>query len=631
MPNLHPFKSMRTGILTALERHAMSPILRFLIALLILTPAIRSQTFGPNIRINDDPAGSNQRAPVLRIGPDGILYAAWIDYRSNSGGDIYFSKSSDGGKTFSRNVPVSTGGSVNANFQRTAYFAADSRGGLHFVWLETRIGNQPDIYYARSTDGGAAFSAPISLSADSSKYAQDFPSIAIDGADNIYVCFLDSREVQSGRSTNVQLYFTRSTDGGSTFSTPVRISNMPFGEGGTCECCRTDIAATRDGHLYAAFRSNINNRRDIFIARSRDKGASFDSAIPVPSESWYIGACPVTGPSIALDSEENAHVAWIDARASAGGSSYVYYGMLPAGAWACLPDMRLSDAQRSGNYPDIKITPDGMILCAYQESRTDPMDLFYLVSTNGGNTFSRSRKLTDETVSTRQEFVSCAVDRNGVRYAVWQDARRDAGDIYFSKDTTALIPEAPGTVRIVAPADGSTISAFSSFVWRKPANLGKALRVKYELAWQKSGEQPVTLTTFDTTAFPLLLPGSYVWHVQARTLAGSSAGADTARFTLGAPAVVTEKGADPSKPTLEIFPNPLRSGGEIRFGMPRSGSVHISILDLLGREARVITSGYFSAGFHSMRFDRGALAEGLYFYRMRTQEGMVFLRVILRR
>ena len=72
---------------------------------------------------------------------------------------------------------------------------------------------------------------------------------------SLYVAWLDGRH---GKST---AYVTRSVDGGRTWSPNVRV-----GAGEACPCCRTSIAAARDGTVYLAWRAVLpGNVRDIVV------------------------------------------------------------------------------------------------------------------------------------------------------------------------------------------------------------------------------------------------------------------------------------------------------------------------------------------------------------------------------
>lgn len=587
------------------------------------------QSFTTNIRVNDDAAGKAQLAPRIKVAPDRTLYVSWIDLRTNQNGDIYLCKSTDRGKSFSKNSIVYQGGKVNANYQRGANFVIDRMGNLHFVWGENKIDAQPDIFYSRSTDGGATFSPPISVSGDSSKYAQDFPSIAVDSTGNVYICFLDSRETQQGLSANVQLYFTKSTDGGNTFSQPIRATKMPTKIGGTCECCATNMAVTANGHVYIAFRTNINNRRDIFLTKSIDGGDTFLTAIPVASEQWIINACPVTGPSLALDREETAHVVWRDSRPSSNGKDYIYYATLRAGDSVCSKDMKISDTQRRSNYADISITSQGHLFVAYQDDRNDGADVFFTYSVDGGNTFSPGKKLSDEQSATRQEFVASATDSEGTRYAVWQDARRDNGDIVFARDTSSLSSALPGAVTLLTPANNAAISTFGNFVWSSPANLGSALHVRYDLMYQRDSDAGIYVRDITKTSHSTSLqPGRYRWTVKATSLIGSSDWVSYNTFTLAPQTSVEERSAPTSAlALLQSLPNPLHHGERVTFrfilpassdGVRTQGRVSLKMYDFLGREVRTVFDGTAQTGVHSISIEDVRYPSGVYYYRLVT-------------
>src|SRR5688500_11782636 len=75
-----------------------------LLSLLLLLPfsaTVVAQTFDEPMRINTDHEnGVEQGGPILRVGNDGKIYIAWVDFRDNSGGDLYLRVSDNGGETF---------------------------------------------------------------------------------------------------------------------------------------------------------------------------------------------------------------------------------------------------------------------------------------------------------------------------------------------------------------------------------------------------------------------------------------------------------------------------------------------------------------------------------------------------
>jgi hypothetical protein len=599
--------------------------------LLLCTQALHAQSFGSNLRINDDAAGATQASPQIRVDRSGTIYVAWTDFRGGSKGDIYLSRSTDGGTTFSKNIPVYTGGTAPSAMQRGVQFVVDSKGAIHMVWMENKGGY--DIFYTRSSDG-QTFTTPVPLSQDSSKHNQDFPSIALDSSDNIYVAWVDDREAANGISQNHQIYFTRSTDGGQSFSEPIRASNMPERTGGSCECCNTSIAVSPDRHVYISFRSNINDRRDIFIARSLDGGTTFDTAILAASEEWILPACPMSGSSIALDREETAHVVWQDSRKSSGSRNYIYYTTLRFGDDACAPDMRISDSPKC-TFPSLGITPDGAILCVYQDSRVDASDVDYAYSLDGGNSFGGGTRLTDETNSSRQDLAICAIGKDGSRYAVWQDSRRDAGDIYFSKDSSPLSLVRPDAVRLTVPENNAILTDFDSFSWSAPANLASVRNVVYDLTYRSEGTT-VTIPNVRITGYPAALaPGDYTWHVTARTIAGSSQPSDTFAFRLGASSSVVVS-PEPAPELAQNVPNPVGIGGRtvIGFTLPEaaspSGSFTLTLYDALGRQIARLFNGGDRPGSHQVTFDAAGIPAGIYHYELTGSGRRVVRQMVVR-
>ena len=393
-----------------------------------------SQNFSVPIQVNNDASGSAERSPIMKTDRDDNIYISWIKANTGGSGDIYFTHSTDNGITFAAPIRITQGANVNSNFQRAAQFVLDTKNNIHMVWMENRINNQPDVWFIKSTDKGLSWSQPKNIvdSDDSSKYAQDFCSIAVDSTDNLYVSFLDARESQRKQSTNMQLYMTKSTDGGETWSKNKKVNNMVSGLGGTCECCKQDIEVSPEGNVYIAFRSNINNRRDIWVCRSMDGGETFENVILIQDGIWTINACPVTGPNIALDKNENLHIVWRDNRDNSG-VARIYYSMLKKDSSAATKNILLSrKSSLLVDYPNISVDADSNVAIVYQ---TSDKGMHYYYGKPPQTDFSDIEAFP---ANGKKEFVNVEISTNGTRYLCWQDSRRDNGDIYFAKDNTII-------------------------------------------------------------------------------------------------------------------------------------------------------------------------------------------------
>lgn len=153
------------------------------------------------------------------MGPDGTIYAVWSE-RSQ----IEFTKSSDGGETFSRardviaTAPImfAIDGMDRAN--GFPQIAADAHGRLYVSWSDYRNG-EVDIFLSASGDHGRHWSAPVKANNDPAHNGADhfFQWLAVDpvsGAVNLV--FYDRRQDPQNKKQIVVL--ARSVDGGKTFS-----------------------------------------------------------------------------------------------------------------------------------------------------------------------------------------------------------------------------------------------------------------------------------------------------------------------------------------------------------------------------------------------------------------------------
>ncbi|MFA5805875.1 MAG: T9SS type A sorting domain-containing protein [Melioribacteraceae bacterium] len=66
------------------------------------------------------------------------------------------------------------------------------------------------------------------------------------------------------------------------------------------------------------------------------------------------------------------------------------------------------------------------------------------------------------------------------------------------------------------------------------------------------------------------------------------------------------------------YPNPFNPTTTIKYDIPKSGFVTISVYDILGREIKVLVNEQKSPGHYQIIFDAKNLASGIYFYTIRT-------------
>ncbi|MCX7878375.1 MAG: S8 family serine peptidase [Ignavibacteria bacterium] len=89
--------------------------------------------------------------------------------------------------------------------------------------------------------------------------------------------------------------------------------------------------------------------------------------------------------------------------------------------------------------------------------------------------------------------------------------------------------------------------------------------------------------------------------------------------------------ADITKPSefslSQNFPNPANPVSVIDFQLPVHADVNISVYDLTGRLLITLVNGRLEAGYHSVKFDGGNYASGIYIYRMNVSQPLSFSSV----
>ncbi len=78
-------------------------------------------------------------------------------------------------------------------------------------------------------------------------------------------------------------------------------------------------------------------------------------------------------------------------------------------------------------------------------------------------------------------------------------------------------------------------------------------------------------------------------------------------------------GEVPGKYSLsQNYPNPFNPSTKIRFSVPQSSEVKLTVFDMTGREVEVLQNGLMSAGVYEADWHPVNLSSGIYFYTLKT-------------
>lgn len=170
---------------------------------------------------------------VPAVGPNGEIYVSWAFNDS-----LYFDRSRDGESWLEEDkiIAAQPGGwsfTVSGldrcnGLPVTACDISEGehRGTIYVNWVDQRNGeDDADVWIAKSTDGGDSWSEPIRVNDDASGHQQFFSWMAVDPVSGfVYVVFYDRRRFDDNRT---DVYLAYSTNGGESFEN-VRITEEPF-------------------------------------------------------------------------------------------------------------------------------------------------------------------------------------------------------------------------------------------------------------------------------------------------------------------------------------------------------------------------------------------------------------------
>ncbi len=149
--------------------------------------------------------------------------------------------------------------------------------------------------------------------------------------------------------------------------------------------------------------------------------------------------------------------------------------------------------------------------------------------------------------------------------------------------------------------------------------------------FQSSPFAPGETREISAHVFPLVNPGSADVQIQIGTFANPEE-----RFTLDFTAIVqpTSVGNHNTGSVTDYYlnqnyPNPFNPSTQIKFGIKESGYVTLKVYNILGNEIAVVSSGFRSAGNHTVSFDASGLSSGVYFYRINVNGYSEIRKMIL--
>jgi ethanolamine utilization microcompartment shell protein EutL len=229
----------------------------------------------------------NTLLPVLTADSTGNLHLAWQQNETPGEIEVYYKQSTDAGATWSTSQRLTW----TSGWSTSPALAVSASGVLHLVWNDSTSGNV-EVYYKKSTDGGAAWTASQRITWMMGLTAS--PAIAVSPSGQVNVVWEDT--LREG-----EIYYKKSTTGGVSWTTTKRLtwtsglSQQPF--------LATDLAGT----LYVVWGDNSPGNLELYGKKSTDAGTTWTTS----QRLTWTSAESLT-PGFVADSLGDFNIVWSD-------------------------------------------------------------------------------------------------------------------------------------------------------------------------------------------------------------------------------------------------------------------------------------------------------------------------------
>jgi hypothetical protein len=561
-----------------------------------LTVMDRSRGIAPPVNVTRT-AGFSTGS--VKADASGVLHSvADDDTVQAQGSDVFYRRSVDGGATFTAPLKLNATGS-------SAYesaFTIDATGRIFVVWSGRASGETaPRISFVRSTDGGATFSAPAPVSA-AGRIAV-LPNVATDRNGNLVVAWYDLSD------TAPVVEWSRSTNAGANFSLQVAILDTPS------VITRPGLAIDSKNDAFLAWTRQtfvIGTTSSLVRLATSKAGAAFGAATTVSDTTAFTYA-----PDLAVGPDDSVGLAFYTRTitSNTAGNRQITFQRSTDGGKSFSSPVFLSTAADQAYAPAVAFEASGAIDVAWEEFDADDVqsDAYVARSTDGGKTFSPPANLSANSGLSGSAAdpvdgiggpgrVAVSTGANGTVVVSWADDTGAALDLFVSTPRAAVISNHPPVPAITSPAPSATFEAGAPvpFVGFATDADGDAVTLTWSFGDGRGATGPTPLP------HPYAVAGAYSVTLTARDPNG---GVGTATLTVNVTAPASG-GTD----TSLLVPVVLETGGV-------GGSHYTSDVTLVSRAAAPtdVVLSYTSSQGSGSGFARVTLAAG----EMRVLPGVV--------
>ncbi|MEZ4600099.1 MAG: sialidase family protein [Syntrophotaleaceae bacterium] len=330
--------------------------------------------------------------PTVGINGDKAVGVAWADHDRK---DIFFQVfEKDGKKRFQEPVNVSRSPSIFSWLPKLV-MTSGRPGRVYVLWQEIVFSGGThggEIFFARSNDGGKTFQEPINLSTtragagkgrlNRDSWHNGSLDIALGPEGHLYAAWTEYEG---------PLRFSRSTDGGASFSAPIRIR----GGNGAAPARAPALATGGDGAVYIAWTVGEDPAADIHFSESDDHGQTFAEPRILDRTDGHADA-----PKLAVDDRGTVHLVYAESPGGPLKAYHIRYTRLPQGEGDFEQPRQIAVPEgtrwESMNFPSLSLDGKGnpyIIWELFPKPVGYPKGLGFTFSRDGGQTFASPRDI----------------------------------------------------------------------------------------------------------------------------------------------------------------------------------------------------------------------------------------------
>lgn len=325
-------------------------------------------------------------------------------------GQVRVSNSGDHGKTFS--TPVAANGvpeDIAGDGENRPKILV--RNDVVYVSWTQALGKPMTghIRFSRSLDGGKTFSPPLTVNDDPQIISHRFEAMGVNDRGQVTLAWLDKRDLaaaqREGRPyTGAAVYYAVSDDNGASFRPNRKLADH------SCECCRVALAVEPEGTPVVFWRHVYGkNTRDFALARLDEKA----EPVRATHDNWEVDGCPHHGGAISIGADGVQHLVWFNNGPERHG--LFYRSSSDRGQTFSVPHAFGNEDAQAG-HPDV-LSLGQRVFVAWKEFDGKEASIREIHSTDSGRTWSAPRRLAATSGASDHPFL---IGGQGKAYLSWQ-------------------------------------------------------------------------------------------------------------------------------------------------------------------------------------------------------------------